>query len=283
MAIALLPPPAYARRANNKRGAEAPMSFLTTRPVWVLILLLLVCTALSMVGPLLVRRHVPLDRLRVNNEVAGFKFATIGVLYAVLLAFVVIIAWERFHDAEEALATEAGSAATIYGLSPALGEPWADEVRTRVAAYLRSILEDEWPAMARGGWSRTTTQALRRVYEGVVRFAPTDMRTADLQQELFRELDKLTEARRERLVASEGTVAGPIWFVLFLGAALTIGFTFFFGTQNVVTQSAMTGVLAALIFSAILVVIAIDRPFTGAVVVSRHAISAVLDDMQTVP
>jgi len=259
------------------------MSFLTTRPVWVLIVLLLVFTALAMAGPVLVRRHVTLERLRVNNEVAGFKFATIGVLYAVLLAFVVIIAWERFHDAEEALAAEAGSAATIYGLSPALGEPSAAEVRSRVSAYLRSILADEWPAMARGEWSQATTRALREVYEGVVRFQPTDLRAADLQQELFRELDKLTEARRERLVASEGTVPGAIWFVLFLGAGLTISFTFFFGTQNVVTQSAMTGVLAALIFSAILVVIAIDRPFTGAVVVSRHAISAVLEDMQSVP
>lgn len=57
-------------------------------------------------------------------------------------------------------------------------------------------------------------------------------------------------------MASEGTVPGATWFVLFLGAVLTMSFTFFFGTQNVVTQSAMTGVLAALIFSAILVVIA---------------------------
>jgi hypothetical protein len=45
--------------------------------------------------------------------VAGFTFATIGVLYAVLLAFVVIIVWERFREAERALAAESGHAATI--------------------------------------------------------------------------------------------------------------------------------------------------------------------------
>ena len=45
----------------------------------------------------------------------------------------------------------------------------------------------------------------------------------------------------------------------------------------------MTGVLAALIFSALLVIIAIDRPFTGAVVVSQEAIRAVLADFQTAP
>ena len=84
-------------------------------------------------------------------------------------------------------------------------------------------------------------------------------------------------------VTIEGTVPNAIWLVLFLGAVLTISFTFFFGTQNVITQSLMTGVLAALIFSAILVVIAIDRPFTGAVVVSQESIQTVLQEFEAHP
>jgi len=86
------------------------MYFLTTRPMWVLSLLVLLLTALAMAGPFFVRRQVALERLTVNNEVAGFKFATIGVLYAVLLAFVVVVVWERFNDAEHAVAREAGAA-----------------------------------------------------------------------------------------------------------------------------------------------------------------------------
>ena len=56
-----------------------------------------------MFGPVMVRRHVTLERLSTNNEVAGFKFATVGVLDAVLLAFVVIIVWEKFSEAEVAV------------------------------------------------------------------------------------------------------------------------------------------------------------------------------------
>ena len=85
---------AYAR-ANKKAGACTPMYFITTRPLWVLILLLIFFTALAMAVSLLVRRYVGLEKLRTNNEVAGFKFAVIGVLYAVLLGFAVVIAWER--------------------------------------------------------------------------------------------------------------------------------------------------------------------------------------------
>lgn len=259
------------------------MSFLTTRPTWVLILLLMVCTALAMAGPLLVRRYFAFERMRVNNEVAGFKFATIGVLYAVLLAFVVIIAWERFYDAEKALATEAGSAATIYALSAGFADETAGTLRNRVTVYLESILNDEWPLMGRGHESAKTTQALISLYAALVRVRPIDLHDQNLQQELYRELDRLTEARRARLVMAEGTVPGAIWFVLFLGAVLTITFTFFFATHNLTVQCLMVGALAALVFSAILVIIAIDRPFTGAVVVSQQPIRTVLEDLGGLP
>ena len=253
--------------------------WLTNRQGWVLVLFLFLFTALAMTGPFLVRRRVRLARLRGNNEVAGFKFAVIGVLYAVLLAFVVIISWERFHDAESALAKEAGAGATIYRLAGGLDETSAAALRANLGAYLRSVLADDWPAMVRGHSSEVTTRMLSDLYDEVIRFRPADLRDANLHAELLSELDQVTRARRERLVMAEGTVPKVIWFVLFLGAALTISFTFFFGTENLIAQSLMTGVLAAIILSAVLVVIALDRPYTGAIVVSREPIRTVIEDM----
>ena len=87
--------------------------FLSSLPLWLgALLIVIVPTALAMAGPLLVRRRYSLERLATNNEIAGFKFATVGVIYAVLLAFAVIIVWERFTDAESAVVQEAAAAAT---------------------------------------------------------------------------------------------------------------------------------------------------------------------------
>src|SRR5690242_2316060 len=67
---------------------------LNTIPLWILIVGLLAVFELYSVGlMLLARRKWGIDRLKLNNEVAGFKFSVIGVLYAVLLAFVVIAVW----------------------------------------------------------------------------------------------------------------------------------------------------------------------------------------------
>ena len=77
-------------------------------------------TLLAMLGPALVRRHVDVKRLAANNEIAGFKFATIGVLYAVLLAFAIIVVWGKFSDAEVDVVQEA--AENLYRLSQGLDD-----------------------------------------------------------------------------------------------------------------------------------------------------------------
>jgi hypothetical protein len=97
------------------------------------------------------------------------------------------------------------------------------------------------------------------------------------------QLDSITQERRARLAAADGTVPGVIWPVLFWGAAVTIGFTFFFGTQNLLAQSFMTGLLSVVIFSGLLIVVLIDRPFSGAVTVTPDALAKVLAEFGTTP
>ena len=67
------------------------------------------------------------------------------------------------------------------------------------------------------------------------------------------------------------------------GAAITIAYTFFFGSQNLGAQSFMTGMLALIIFSGLLTAIVIDRPFAGAVKVTPHALARVLEDFGSMP
>jgi Na+/proline symporter len=258
------------------------MYFLTTRPIWVLCLLALALTFLAMACPFIVRRFVTLERLTTNNEVAGFKFATMGVLYAVLLAFAVLVVWQRFNDAEGTVAAEAGAAATIYRLALAQGEPGA-AVRQRLSDYLAMDVAHDWPEMQRGRTSQAGTDALTALYAVVLAPHPTELRDAAIQAGLLQQLGLLTQARRDRLVMAAGAVPGIIWLVLFTGAVLTITFTFFFGTINVRNQAVMTGALALLIFSVLVIVVAVDRPFAGPVQISAEPLVEVLHNFQRLP
>ena len=254
------------------------MLFLTTQPLWLSgVLLVGLVTGIAMLGPVLVRRRVSLERLSTNNEVAGFKFATVGVLYAVLLAFAVIIVWEKFSDAENAVAQEAGAAATIYRLADGIGAAPGAAVRESLTGYLQAVVNADWPAMEQGKASPVATRALNGLYAALLTFSPDDRRGAALLSESLHELDLMTQSRRARLVMASGIVPGIVWLVLFGGAVLTVGFTFFFGTENLRAQTMMTGALSALIFSGLLIIIAIDHPFAGTVKVLPEPLTSVLE------
>jgi hypothetical protein len=263
---------------------EHAMTFLTTMPLWLSAIILIVpTTLLAMAGPILVRRYVKLGQLRTNNEVAGFKFATVGVLYAVLLAFAVIVVWEKFNQAESEVAKEAGAAATVFRLTRGIDSEHGTAIRKAATDYLTSAIASDWPAMANGMQSRATTEALNEVYRAVLKFHSFGTDEGLILAEILRQVDRISEARRERLVMADGIVPGIIWLVLFGGAFLTVGFTLFFGTENLRAQVLMTGALSVLIFAGLLTVVAIDHPFAGTVKVGPEALAAVVKDFVDTP
>jgi hypothetical protein len=260
------------------------ISLLTSLPLWLSGLLVVgLPTALAMVGPVFVRRHVTLERLTTNNEVAGFKFAAVAVLYAVLMAFAVIVVWERFSEAESNVAKEAGAAATIYRLSQGIsGEP-GNALRAALTNYLKVTISEDWPAMEHGRSSRSAREALDAVYKSLLTFDAPERRDTALVSQILHELDTIAEMHRVRLAAAEGLVPGIIWPVLFGGAVVTVAYTFFFGTENLRAQMLMTGMLTAIIFSGLLTAIVIDYPFVGAVKVHPDALAEVLADFGSTP
>jgi hypothetical protein len=258
--------------------------FLTSQPIWVSAAILVgLPTVLALLGPFLVRRCVTFEKLTTNNEIAGFKFATVGVLYAVLLAFAIILVWQKFSDAEATVAQEAGAAETIYRLSSSLGDAQRkDRLRGALTAYLAVAAADDWPAMDRGaaGGSRSVRQALDDLYASLLAQPLPQGGDIPLFSEILHQLDLITKARRARLVASEGTVPSVIWVVLFGGAVLTVVFTFFFGTRSLPAQTLMTGLLSLLIFFELLTIVMIDRPFSGLIRVEPQPLADVLADFK---
>jgi len=252
--------------------------FLAGCPLWVTAILLVILPSIAaMWGLVLVRRRVGLARLAHNNEVAGFKFAVVGVIYAVMLAFAIIVVWQRYNDAEVAVIQEAGAAATLYRLA-AGPDPEAAQTRSALTTYLRIAIANDWPAMAREKVSSETTTELNALYATALRLAQGGGRPAADVSEIFYQLDQMTQARRSRLHLCFGIVPIVLWHALILGGALTVAFTYFFGTRNLRAQVLMTGVLSIIVFMGLFVIVSIDHPFTGPVHVGSGPLQQVLTD-----
>jgi Protein of unknown function (DUF4239) len=102
---------------------------------------------LSLGGLELVQRLVPADSRRRHNDVAGFIYAALGVIYAVLLALVVIAVWEEFQTASETVEQEANAAADIFWLADRLPEPRGTHIQELVRSYAEEVVHKEWPLM----------------------------------------------------------------------------------------------------------------------------------------
>jgi hypothetical protein len=262
------------------KGNSNVSIFLAELPLWAAAILLVVLpTIAAMCGPVLMRHRIGLEHLASNNDIAGFKFATVGVIYAVLLAFAVIVVWEKFSDAEIAVVQEAGASATIYRLTTG-PDPEAVATRAAMSNYLRLAIERDWPLMATGNESHEVTKALDALYAAALHLMVNGSRQPEIFAETFKQLDAVTQARRTRLHLATGIVPGIVWLVLYCGAVLTVGFTFFFGTENLAAQVMMTGILSVIVFMGLLVIVSIDHPFTGSVHVGSDPLQSVVADFE---
>ena len=135
------------------------------------------------------------ERLAANNEVAGLKFATLGVLYDVLLGFAVIVVFKTFHDAANAVAREAGAAALIYRLTHSIREAPGVAARSRLSAYLKAAVTEHWPAMERGRSSPNVTRALDSLYAALASLHSGDAWEVAIQTDLLHRVYLLAQAR----------------------------------------------------------------------------------------
>ena len=78
---------------------------------------------LMLLAVFLVRRLVPHQTMARHNDVAGFVYATIGVTYAVVLAFVVIAVWENYAETRQVADQEASSLGALYRMANGFPDP----------------------------------------------------------------------------------------------------------------------------------------------------------------
>ena len=109
-----------------------------------------ILAALSVLGLALFHLVVPHSIRRAHNEVIGFILAVIGVIYAVLLAFIAVAVWEDFGTADALVQTEANLVGNLYRDTVGLPNPLATGLRHNLFVYAETVVQDEWPALAAG-------------------------------------------------------------------------------------------------------------------------------------
>lgn len=268
--------------STHETFREASLSLaVASLPTWIVAVLFILVLPVAVVGVQIgIRRRWPALAEGRHNEVAGFLIAVVGVIYAVLLAFVVIVSWEKFNDAESITGQEASVLRSMYRDAAQLPPPASTGLRALVVEYADDVAHGEWAIMAEGSASDPhVTGVLDRMSSTLGSVVPpTAPAPAFVQSEIER-LDQLVSLRSQRLDFVDQGLPGVLWVALFLGAVVTIGFAMIFGLQRAGLHLLMVGSLASLVGVLLFVITVIDFPFQGSVRVEPHAMERVLSDL----
>lgn len=228
------------------------------------IVLVAAAVLLAVIGTVIVRRRVGVETLKLNNEVAGFIYAVVGVLYAVLLGFTAIIVWEQFEKAQGGVDQEANQLADLYRDAQSFPDATRKQLEFQLREYTRLVVEKEWPAMAERRSSPETWDIYNEIWRSYHRFRPENDHQKIWYEESLGRLNQLADQRRLRLLSSESEGVPTVMWIALLGAGtITIGFSLLFGTRSAAAHLLMTSGLALTIALVLVSVLALQHPFSG--------------------
>jgi hypothetical protein len=230
--------------------------------LWLLAAIVAVAAGAGVALMYAIRRRSKTDHFFIEIERGAGVFAFLGTAFAVVLAFVVLEAFGSFNDAKAGAETEA-TAVVEMSRSSEFFKTDRTRIGGRLICYARAVIDDEWPAMKEGDRSPVVqewVESLGQAFRQVVVHTPTE-EVAFLQ--LLEQDGNRVEARRARLSESIRVVPAPVWFILGLGALLTIGFALLFADrrEGFLVQGVLIASVCGLVSAGLLLVWFLDHPY----------------------
>jgi hypothetical protein len=224
-------------------------------------------TALAITAMLLVRRRAPQGSYFEDGDRAAGVFGVLSTGFAVLVGFVVFLAFQSYDTSRSGAETEAHVVLEQFETVQLLPPPAARRFSGQLVCYARNVVHQEWPRMTSG----TLGDAMNPWGVALFRtLLATEARTPTEQTAYAKYLDlraQREDARADRAHGAEGVIPAPLWIVLFLSAGTLFVFMLFFADsdERAVVQATMMGGVALVISSLLLLLWFLDNPYYGGV------------------
>src|SRR5262245_4998400 len=220
-------------------------------------------TAAAVAAMLIVRRNAPDGSYFHDGDRAAGVFGVLATGFAVLLGFVVFLAFTSYDAARAGAEEEALIVAQQIETAQFFPPPAAEELSGELVCYARSVAGVQWERMEAGTlgedlnpWASEMFRTLRTVEPKTA----TEQTAFDtwLAQRSARE-----SARNDRIHGAVGVIPTQLWVVLFFTSALIFVYMLFFADsgERAVVQALLMGTVASVITAMLLLLNALDNPF----------------------
>src|SRR5258705_5471409 len=216
--------------------------------MWVAALVLVVVATGAITFKLLGRRRAPVGGWFSDPPRSAGTLSVIGTMFAVMLAFVILLALQSYQRAREGSSVEAIAISELHSVAGVFKPPLSDRLHGELVCYARAVIEDEWPAMKDGRSSDQVQSWIDKMGREFAIAEPRGTREETAYAQWFDEQAQRRDGRRERIAEATPLVPLPLWFVLCIGASLTLAYMVAQADrrEGVVIQSIPIGFVSAL-------------------------------------
>lgn len=227
-----------------------------------------------------VRRLVPYE-LRGHEERRGWVFAFCGVIYALVVGFVLAYSLSGYNAASEYSTKEADAVNTLSRTATLFDAEDRDAVGHQLICYARAVIYDEWPLMAQGRRSVLARAAIDRVFQSFGRIARDDNAQPVVLQSALDGVTALGAARSSRLLQSRQNLPAIFWaFMIGGGLILVLYSAVLAGQERKLAQFLFIAPVTILLVSSIYLVAVFERPFDEPTALQPTAMHAALTSVR---
>jgi hypothetical protein len=229
--------------------------------------IIVAAVAVTVTLMLVVRRFAaPAGGFFTDSDRAAGVFGVSGTGFAVLLAFVIFLAFSSYDRGREKASSEAAAVSELYGTANLFQPDARRQLHGELICYARAVIHDEWRTMRHERESPLVDDWLERIertFDGTRLHGDKERLGFD---HWFDQSADRREGRIGRLVEAKPLVPGLVWLALFLGGALIIFYMCFYADprEPAFVQALQIGAVTTMVVAGLLVVRFLDRPYTNA-------------------
>ncbi len=255
------------------------MFWIYELPLWLLAILCIGVTVTIDIAGVVIARHRKWVLDPAETSAAFAVHAFIGVVYAVSLGLIVVGVQDGYDKVSSAVVREASASSDLFRIMQGVEEPERSLMQGLLERYVDRVIHVEWPAIQHGGKSEIAAQTVDSVVRAVFVYEPRSTHAQALYPQLLSDTDELLDARRERLYLGAEGVGPVIWFVVAIGAIITLGFTWFFHIPSRRAHIMTSAIAAALVGLMMFLIIGLDHPAWGSLSVDSGAFVTVKSNL----
>ena len=226
-------------------------------------LIVVAAMGIAITAMLLVRRIAPEGSYFQDGDRASGVFGVLATGFAVLLGFVVFLAFESFDTSRSGAEAEAELVFQQFETAQLMPPGARVALSGELVCYARTVVHDEWARMESGTLRDSFNPWGLRMFRTV---QAVDPKSASEQAAFSKWLDLRADrevARNDRTHGAEGVIPATLWIVLFISAAVLFIFMLYFAdpTEHWFVQATMMGGVVLVISSTMLLLVFLDQPF----------------------